>query len=262
MNTIICTKCNIEKEAVRKNYEWRNDQQKFRKTCRLCVKTQKAHYYVKNKCEIIKRVKKYRKDNIDSVRKYDRERGKLQKRKIAAAEYRNKNIHKIKKQKKEYYKDNSNEIKLKVSNYRKQNRYKINKYYRERRINDIFFRLSDNIRSIVKQAIRRSFGSKNRKSTLKFLPYSINELKTHLESQFKPWMNWNNWGRYNSAMWDDNDSSTWTWQIDHIIPQSYLPYDSMDHPNFQKCWALSNLRPLSAKQNIIDGVTLQRHIKG
>lgn len=27
----------------------------------------------------------------------------------------------------------------------------------------------------------------------------------------------------------------------------------MNEENFQKCWSLNNLRPLSAKKNIIDG---------
>lgn len=27
----------------------------------------------------------------------------------------------------------------------------------------------------------------------------------------------------------------------------------MDHPNFQKCWALENLRPLEALENIRKG---------
>ncbi len=66
-------------------------------------------------------------------------------------------------------------------------------------------------------------------------------------------MNWENQGIYNINTWDDNDSSTWTWQLDHIIPQSKLPYTSMEDENFQKCWALENLRPYSAKQNIKDG---------
>jgi hypothetical protein len=35
----------------------------------------------------------------------------------------------------------------------------------------------------------------------------------------------------------------------------------MDDENFKKCWALENLRPYSAKQNIIDGVTRVRHKK-
>ena len=47
-------------------------------------------------------------------------------------------------------------------------------------------------------------------------------------------MNWENYGE---------------WHIDHIYPQSKLPYDSMEHPNFLKCWALDNLQPLWAEEN-------------
>jgi hypothetical protein len=46
---------------------------------------------------------------------------------------------------------------------------------------------------------------------------------------------------------------------DHIIPQSKLQYTSMKDENFKKCWSLENLRPLSAKQNVIDGATRIRH---
>jgi hypothetical protein len=77
-------------------------------------------------------------------------------------------------------------------------------------------------------------------------------------------MTWENRGKYNKKTWNDNDPSTWTWQLDHIIPQSDLPYAEMSHnadSNFQKCWALSNLRPLSSKQNVIDGVRRTRHKK-
>ncbi len=88
---------------------------------------------------------------------------------------------------------------------------------------------------------------------MKYLGYTIKELKQHLESQFEPWMNWNNHGKYKCDTWNDNDSSTWTWQIDHIIPQCTLLYMSMEDKNFKKCWALNNLRPLSAKENIIKG---------
>ena len=42
-------------------------------------------------------------------------------------------------------------------------------------------------------------------------------------------------------------------------PVCDLPYQSMADENFRKCWALDNLRPLSAKQNIMDGVCRRRH---
>ena len=40
---------------------------------------------------------------------------------------------------------------------------------------------------------------------------------------------------------------------------SELPYTSMTDDNFKKCWSLNNLRPYSAKQNILDGLTKIRH---
>ncbi len=88
----------------------------------------------------------------------------------------------------------------------------------------------------------------------------MSELKIHLENQFEPWMNWNNYGSYISSKWNDNDQLTWTWQIDHIIPQSILQYSSVNDDTFKKCWSLDNLRPLSSKQNILDGLTRIRHI--
>lgn len=75
----------------------------------------------------------------------------------------------------------------------------------------------------------------------------------HLEKQFELWMNWENYGIYRASVWNDENTDTWTWHIDHIIPQSLLPYTSMKDDNFKKCWALDNLRPLSAKRNILDG---------
>lgn len=89
----------------------------------------------------------------------------------------------------------------------------------------------------------------------------MDELKEHLEKQFECWMNWKNYGKYDSKVWIENDSSTWTWQIDHIIPQSTFKYTSMENEEFKKCWELNNLRPLSSKQNFMDGVLRVRHEK-
>lgn len=96
---------------------------------------------------------------------------------------------------------------------------------------------------------------KGGKSILQFLQYTIDILRAHIENLFEPWMTWENWGSYRIETWDDNDPTTWTWHIDHIISQAKLPYVSMEDDNFKICWALSNLRPLSAKQNVIKGNT-------
>jgi hypothetical protein len=112
-------------------------------------------------------------------------------------------------------------------------------------------KLRGSISQSVAKAVKRAGATKNG-SILKFLPYTMEELRIHLQAQFEPWMNWTNHGKYNRKTWIDNDPTTWTWNIDHIIPQSELLYSSMAEESFQKCWSLSNLRPLSAKQNLLD----------
>jgi hypothetical protein len=88
--------------------------------------------------------------------------------------------------------------------------------------------------------------SKNlEKEILKRLPYTADELRLHIESLWEPWMNWDNYGKF--------DKNKKTWQIDHIIPQSKLPFDFLDHKNFLKLWALENLQPLETIANIKKG---------
>lgn len=135
---------------------------------------------------------------------------------------------------------------------------KRNERLREKR-KDPVTKLRISISAVIRTALQKQGVSKNNLSCLKYLSYTIAELKQHLGSLFESWMTWENWGVYNSKTWNDNDPSTWTWQIDHIIPHSTLPYTSMEDENFKKCWALENLRPYSAKQNNIDGGSKIRH---
>lgn len=167
--------------------------------------------------------------------------------------------------KKQYYEDNK-EHKSKYDRiYREENKLEIAETRRswenDKLQNDPSFRLRKNVSRHIRLALKANDGSKNGKSILEHLPYSFQELKNHLEKQFEPWMNWSNWGKYDIEIWDDNDPLTWIWQIDHIIPHSIFQYSSMADENFQKCWALENLRPYSAKQNYLDGVNRTRHSK-
>jgi len=94
------------------------------------------------------------------------------------------------------------------------------------------------LRVVVGNSIRKQLKRQNLRKdhpTWSKLPYTPKELREHLERQFDENMNWDNYGTY--------------WQIDHIYPQSKLIYDSLDNPNFIKCWGLDNLRPLEASEN-------------
>lgn len=169
--------------------------------------------------------------------------------------YRSKNKDKLKISRSRYVEKNREKLLSYWKNYRKENherRKELRKVYEKKKLkNNISFRLRKSVRNSIYCAILRS-GSKKNGSILENLPYTIDELKKHLESLFESWMTWDNWGVYNPATWDENDQSTWTWQIDHIILQSDLKYDSFDHPNFKKCWSLDNLRPYSSKKNILE----------
>jgi len=112
-------------------------------------------------------------------------------------------------------------------------RAKATKRARERYRTDIPFRL----KTIVGRAVRGMLNGREKSSaTFDALPYTPEQLKEHLEKQFQPGMSWDNYGS--------------EWDIDHIYPQSLLPYDSFDHPNFQRCWSLDNLQPLDKIANI------------
>lgn len=177
--------------------------------------------------------------------------------------------NKIKEYKKNYYKKHKEKILSRTSKYYIDNKLYYQDYQKKYekihpRKNRKKNRQNLDINQKIRCNISRSISKKIRKNgtMFKHLSYSFQELKEHLESQFETWMDWNNYGIYNPKNWDDNNAATWRWQVDHIIPHSEFPYTSMNDENFKKCWALDNLRPYSAKQNILDGTNKIRHKKG
>ena len=112
------------------------------------------------------------------------------------------------------------------------------RYYKQRSQREPFYRLKMRMGSWILSEIKKQKGTKQG-SVWNYLPYTPEQLKKHIEEQFEDWMTWENHGNGEGK-----------WNLDHIIPQSHLPYDSLEHPNFQKCWALENLQPLSWRENL------------
>ena len=112
----------------------------------------------------------------------------------------------------------------------------MNEYQREWRKKNMTpaRKMRKNVSNAVYEALRLQNRTKGG-VTFEHLPYTPAQLKEHLEKQFDEHMSWENYGTY--------------WQIDHLIPQAALVYDSFEHPNFQKCWALDNLQPMEATAN-------------
>lgn len=231
----VCIKCKIEKDTNNNEFSFIKKTQKYDNTCKMCNKEYQENYRKENKDILLGDKKIYYQNNKTDIRLKQKQR-------------RRQNIATYKIRDKKYYDNNKTTIISKKQIYKK-----------KRRKTDPVFNLRNTVSRAISLMISSRGGVKHRKSCLKYLKYSIQELKVYLEKQFEPWMNWNNRGTYLGNKWNDNDQSTWTWQLDHIIPQSDLPYISMEDENFQKCWALNNLRPLSAKKNHADGVSKVRH---
>lgn len=237
----VCAACKIEKELVE---FCASEFKKKRGICRLCRKISAALYYKNNKEAINKRGKNYRINNKEKCSEigkiyYKNNTIKLKK---TRQKYHLNNRDKNHERNRKYYQNNKEKV-LERTSENAYKRYKTDANYKLRRC----ISNSNNINHYL----RKSHSSKGGLSCLKFLGYSISELKEHLERQFEAWMSWDNYGNYNSESWDNNDVSTWKWNIDHIVPQSTFQYFSMDSEEFKKCWALNNLRPLSAKQNLL-----------
>jgi hypothetical protein len=154
--------------------------------------------------------------------------------------YRENNREKVLKKKKEHYRTNAERYKAERRQAYANDPQKFidasREYKKKRKKTDPTYRLRERISNAVYCVLFRDAHTGKRSSTWAHLPYTPQQLREHIESQFDDSMTWDNYGSH--------------WHIDHIYPQSRLPYDSMEHPNFLLCWSLDNLRPLSATENL------------
>jgi hypothetical protein len=152
-------------------------------------------------------------------------------------EYHQQNREKLREYHKEHYQRNKEKIRKRKKEYnsRPENKKRRTQRIMERYHSDPAFRLKDNVSRHVHRALKAR-GKTKGGSTFDHLPYTPQELKEHIEKQFDEHMTWENHGSY--------------WHVDHIKPHASFDYDNLTHPDFQKCWALENLRPLKAIENI------------
>jgi hypothetical protein len=106
---------------------------------------------------------------------------------------------------------------------------------RELRATNPAYRIND----VLKVQIRKSLkGTKKGRAWEALVGYRLADLMAHLERQFLPGMTWHNHG---------------DWHIDHIRPLCSFDFQTPDCPQFREAWALTNLRPLWAGDNIRKG---------
>jgi len=262
-----CNKCG-EIKLETEFYEDKRNKNGFRGDCKKCHTKQKRKYYKNNIEKCKKRHRKWIKNNPKYKKEYQKKYYENNSEKFitSSKEWRENNPKRYKKNQRKYYLDNSEKFKKESKKWRKDNLEKAKKTAREYRKNNI-----EKIRERNKQwmknnpikhkknqrkykrkmskipsyRINRSIsigiwtslkGNKNGMHWETTVGYTLEELIAHLEAQFEDWMNWDNYGE---------------WHIDHIKPVSLFNFTSVDDKEFKECWALENLQPLEAMENII-----------
>jgi len=205
MSKKICSTCN-KRKFFSNFYQKKGGAFGLDAKCKSCVAMYHKQHFQKNKSEI------------------------LLKRKSYMMEYRESNKDKISEYNQNYYEQNKEEIlKYKSSKpYRKHSRY----YEKQKRKNDMSFRITGSLRSRLNLAIRKN---KKHGTTMELIGCSIDDLKEYLSKLFQKGMSWENYGKNG-------------WHIDHIKPCASF---DLTKPEQQKlCFHYSNLQPLWAIDNI------------
>lgn len=183
-----CKQCKSEKD--------KEDYKKHKKNKREKNKL----YYEKNKLIIGNLIKEKRKID-ENFKLKEKERSK---------NWREKNKDTIHKKKKEYY---------------EKNKKKIHKQMLLHRWSDINVRIKQNLRSRIWHALKN--GNKKEHFS-EIIGCSTEDLKSHLEKQFKGGMSWENYGK--------------EWHIDHIKPCCQFNMTLEEHR--RECFNYKNLQPL------------------
>lgn len=173
---------------------------RYREKNREKIRSKQNEYYAKNK-DVIKERNKPKKKQYDKT-------------------YSEKNKEKILKSKKKYYYKNKAII-----------REKQNEYQKEKRRNDIGFRIRGNLRGRLRVCLNPEV---QMETTTRLISCSPKLFFNWLEYQFDAYMNWNNYGEY--------------WVLDHVKPLSLFNLNNRSERLESMHW--SNIRPFQSIENI------------
>lgn len=256
MQTKICTKCSVEKSiaefhkqrlgrfgvtSVCKNC-WRllytiPNKEKNKKKCKVYYKANRKKckirnkdWQLKNKDKIVAQAKKYYKINKELIKIRNKKRYKNKKGEISDKG-------------KAYRACNKEKIKARDKKYRESHKIEYNTHRKTRRRTDIKYKLNHNISSAISASLNNNKKGAHWEDLVR---YTLEKLKKHLERQFVNGMSWENYGK---------------WHIDHAIPKTAFNFAKPEHADFLKCWALKNLQPMWAKDNIVKSNKITKHFQ-
>jgi len=201
----------------------RESDKRYREVNKEKIKETSRRYYLANREKLISDSKEWNLNNKDKTAE-------------TRANWNKINHEKLKTYRREWARKNSDKINAKRREDRKSNPGKgkeTSRRWDAKNLTDDKARLSKNISRRIRASLK--IKSKNGRGWESLVGYSIFELMRHIEKQFVNGMTWDNYGE---------------WHIDHEIPISVFNFSKPEHPDFKKCWALKNLQPMWAIDNI------------
>ncbi len=185
-----------------------------------------GRYRMENREQIAAQRKTYREQNKKTVREgKKRDYWKHREAYIARA--------------KAHYQKNTEARKKQVREWERRNRARSNRGKREHERRKLAIDPAFKINRGMARSIKLSLaGKKGGIHWEQLVNYTCRQLIEHLEKLFHPGMTWENHGE---------------WHIDHIVPQSWFSFDSPTDEQFRQCWALENLQPMWASDNLRKG---------
>lgn len=112
---------------------------------------------------------------------------------------------------------------------------------------DPMFRLSVCMSRGVRGSLKNKNSNKNGHHWETLVPYNLNDLIKRLKKTLPK-----------GYVWDSYINGKTDLHIDHIIPISAHNFTSYEHIDFQRCWALKNLKLLPASKNMSKGAKLEK----
>ncbi len=181
-------------------------------------------------------MEKWHKNNPEYDKQYYRENSENIKGNVK--QWQDDNIGKMRKYKKQWRENNSEYWKK----WHLENKEYINYYRKNKRKTDLKF----NINHKVSMAINKSLkGNKKGKHWESLVEYTLIDLVKHLKKTLPQGYTW-------------QDYLKGKLHIDHKIPITVFNFTKPEHADFKRCWALNNLRLLSARDNLIKNDKLAR----
>jgi hypothetical protein len=238
-----CPKCKEDKDIseFRKNKFTKHG---FDYLCKDCKQKYQKEYINRDRDKYLEKSKLYYTIHKETKNKKSVEywRNNSEKRKLNTKKYRIKHAEEIKIRQEVYHKNPENREKI---NKTMREWYNKNKIYRRNKIKDklgknLGFKLSIILRCRINNAIKSQKFKKTRKTGNidNLIGCTVVELKNYIESKFLPTMTWENYGKY--------------WHIDHIIPCN--SFDLTNEEDQKKCFHYTNMQPLFATTQLINGI--------